>query len=448
MTQSPNQTDPSLAVVSYAQAPGPGGPEAQISAALARRLATQWRGPLAFYSGGRPPADAQGLALAALRDDLESWSAASDPGPSTTTRALQRLTLSSQARRRSVGRLVSRLLYERSGYSIKYHAFERGAAHLLRQQLRRDPDTVVWSRVLPVVSMTTAHRALSKLAGPGRHRWIVNFNDPCPPHIYRGLYPLDERTEAKLARTVQRVLPRIDAATFPSRRLHELHVAALPALTEIPARIIPHVQDDLPFVPSHISRDPGAPLLAFAGTLRHDHLGHAFAEALRRLARRQPEAALRFRFLLTSPSRALEQLAREAPFAIEIHDASRDPGSIDVDLAKADALICFETEIDRPLLLTKIAGYLRFGAPILGLCAPGGTTDELLSRSSLHQSVPFDDPDAIAEVLTKVQARDRSQTKTDPVAQRFDSATVADQLRALLDDLASRRRGLQGPEWP
>src|SRR5688500_6396413 len=64
-------------------------------------------------------------------------------------------------------------------------------------------------------------------------------------------------------------------------------------------------------------------------------------------------------------------------------------GDLRRQLSRADVLLHLKSEVDRPLLMTKLAGYSAYGKPVWTVCATGGTTWELLDgwgyRSALGE---------------------------------------------------------------
>lgn len=443
--------DPALALVAFALAPGPGGAEASVNLDLARRLVSSWRGPLLTVSGGSMPIGVDGRPLeAAGRTDRRTWAlqSTSESDLSWAARILSRCERQGRRRRLSPGRAVGRFAYERRGDHLKYLAWEHALTPTLRRFIGRHDAPVVWSRALPLASLTAAHRVIERERGV---RWIVNLNDPCPPGIWPGLYPVPTRTAGKLRRSFERMLPRIDALTSPSRRLLELHTTAYPALAEVPARIVPHAVPPL----DGASELPDSDwlTLGFGGSLRHYMISEDFTAGLARFARTRPEHRLRLAFHLTAPSAPLEELARSSPVPIEIVTPEGAPSSIDQRLQRADALLQIEGALDAPLLLTKMVGYARFGKPIVAVCPPDGTTADLVAPPDCGWHAAHDDPDGIAEMLAAVHDRWSEASLPEPPSEsrlaRLPSAEHAmGQIRGLLDDLDAGHRGLCGPTWP
>lgn len=437
-------------------APGPGAAEAQVNLDLVRRLHGRWGGPLLTASAGEFPADLDGRQLAggqgsAVRRAFALQSVDSRE-LSLTTRFLSACERQGRRHRISPGRLVGRLAYERRGDHLKYLVWEQALAPTLQRFVDEHEAPVVWSRALPLASLTAAHRVLRGRVR-GEARWIVNLNDPCPPGLWPGLYPVTSRTAAKQSRSFERLLPRIDALSSPSRRLLELHTTAYPALADLPARIIPHAVPPLPSMPAGMIPDQGRLTLGFGGSLRHYMITAELAEGLERFARLRPEHRLRLVFHLTAPSAPLEELARASSVPIEIVTAEMVSPSIDERLQSADALLQIEGALDAPLLLTKVAAYARFDKPIVAIGPPGGTTANLVSAERFGWHAAHDDPDGIAYMLADLHDRwdDADLPAVDPEsrwARLPEPEHTLAQLRALLEDLAAGRQGLRGPDWP
>lgn len=368
---------PRLIVVAYAVAPGPGGPESQVNLELLRALAEHWPAGVTVISGGETPAlpIPSGWRVHALGEH----------GPSTLAGATVRLL-----RRGSLpARAAERLVHWRTGQGIKMLSWQRAASRVLEWELDRDPDAVVWSRALPfasVAAVTTVKRPV---------RWIVNVNDPMPVGVWPGLYAFDPFTDRRTRERFVAAFSRINALTFPSARLRDLELAAFPELARVPSEVLPHIAPEV----QNGGPPPSRKLrIAFGGTLRKDRARPELAEALARL----PSVCgdLEISFHLARPTPFAEGYAAGLPVATRIV-LEEDEKALAQSLAEADVLLDLECEADRPLLLTKVVNYLAAGRPIWALCAPEGTTRDLVDEGWGYAS-PLGDPAAVAETLARI----------------------------------------------
>jgi len=366
---------PRLIVVAYAVAPGPGGPESQVNLELLRALAAHWPSGVTVISGGDK------LAMPVP----SGWRvhALGEHGPSAlagaAVRGLRREALPVRA--------VEKLVHLRTGQGIKILSWQRAATRVLKFELDRDPDAVVWSRALPFASIG----AVAAVSRP--FRWIVNVNDPMPPSVWPGLYAFDPRADLRTRERFAAVMPRIGALTFPSARLRDLELAAFPELAKIPSEVLPHIAPEA----KNGSPAPSRKLrIAFGGTLRKDRARPELAEALARLPEIRQD--LEITFHLARPTPFAESYAAGLPARIILEEAEE---TLARSLAEADVLLDLECEADQPLLLTKVVNYLAAGRPIWSLCAPESTVRDLVEEGWGYAS-PLGDPAAVAETLARI----------------------------------------------
>jgi hypothetical protein len=387
---------PRLILVAHALAPGPGGAESLVNAELVRALAAHWPGGLTVVSGGEAPALADGT----LVSSLPGWRvhALGECGASGERPALLgRMAQAGVDRIRRGGmaslpaRLVERTVFRRTGLGMKTAAWSRAAAEVLADELEQEPGAVVYSRAFPFASIVAADAVRRRR----RFRWIVNLNDPLPPGIWPGQYAFDPRADRGMREGLAAALPRIDGFTFPSEQLRELQAGAFPELARAPFEIVRHVAG-----PAAVSE--GVPEertlhVAFAGNLRRDRCRPELRAALARPGLGE-EVRLSFYVPQTSPSVAEYVASLPVPARVVVGLGERE---LRAELARADVLLDLESEVDRPLLMTKLAGYSVYGRPVWALCAAGGTTWTLLDgwgyRSALESA------EAAQEALDRIR---------------------------------------------
>jgi hypothetical protein len=368
-----------LIFVAHALGPGRAGAEAMVNAALVGALADHWPAGVTVISGG----DAS--TLPAGVSSLPGWRfhALGECGTSRLAAAGVR-SIRRGGPASLPARIVERGVFLGTGLGLKAAAWSRAAARALRSELERDPGAVVYSRALPFCSILAADVVRRRRRFP----WIVNVNDPIPPGAWPGQYAFDPWADRKMRLGMSAALPRIDGFTFPSEQLREIEVGAFPGMARVPFEIVRHVAG------------PGGPFagasertlhLAFAGTLRRDRCRRELTEALSRLRERAKEAAddVLISVYLPHPMPAVADFVAGLPVRTRVVVGLRDE-SLRRELARADVLLDLESEVDRPLLMTKLADYTAQGKPVWALCQPGGTTWELLDgwgyRSALGDS--------------------------------------------------------------
>jgi hypothetical protein len=271
-------------------------------------------------------------------------------------------------------------------------AWARAAAGALREELAADPGAVVYSRALPFASI----RAADTVRRERRFPWLVNVNDPLPPAIWPGQYAVAPRANRKLREGMAAVLPRVDGFTFPSEQLRDLEANAFPEISRVPSEIVRHVAARAGS--RGAAGEDGVLRLAFAGTLRRNRCRSEFREALARLP--GAAAGIEVSFYLPHPMPAVADYAASLPVRTRVAVGLKD-ADLDGELARADVLLNLESEVDRPLLMTKLASYSAFGKPVWSLCASGGTTWQLLGDTWGYRSV-LGEPETALEALVRI----------------------------------------------
>lgn len=403
---------PRLIFVAHALAPGPGGAEALANAELVRALAAHWPGEATVISGGEAPTLAGGPPVSSL----PGWRvhALGECGASEGRALLGRLAQSGVDRIRRGGpaslpaRLVERGVFRSTGLGLKTVAWSRAAARVLRRELQQDPGAVVYSRALPFASILAADAVRRRR----RFRWIVNVNDPLPPGIWPGQYAFDPRADRRMREGLAAALPRIDGFTFPSEQLREVEARAFPEMARAPFEIVRHVAApaDLP----ESAPEPRTLRIAFAGTLRRDRCRSELAGALAQLGDavqvsfyvpQEMPAVAGYSASLAVPTRVVVGLGEE---------------ELRRELAAADVLLDLESEVDRPLLMTKLAGYSIYGKPVWAFCAEGGVTWTLLDGWGYRSAL------GSAEAALESLARIRDDWRQGRLPERSPSPAVRD----------------------
>jgi hypothetical protein len=335
-------------------------------------------------------------------------------------------------------RVVERGVFWSTGLGLKAVAWSRAAAAALVGELEQDPGAVVYSRALPFASI----RAADAVRRKRRFLWIVNINDPLPLEIWPGQYAMDPWASRKTRLGMAAALPRIDGFTFPSEQLRDIEAGAFPEMARKPSEIVRHVAGR----PGPRGAVPAAGEertlhLAFAGTLRRDRCRGELGEALALLDARLPGAAaeIEVSFYLPHPMPAVDAFAAGLPVRTRVVVGLRD-ADLDGELARADVLLDLESEVDRPLLMTKLASYSAFGKPLWALCAEGGTTWQILGDTWGYRSV-LGKPETVLESLLRIHGdwkagRLDERAPAPGVAELFSPRRQVDALLRLVERIA------------
>jgi hypothetical protein len=390
-----------LIFLAHAVAPGVAGAEALVNAELLRALADDWPGGVTVISGGGVPVLADGTPVSALpgwRVHALGECGASAPRPSP----LSLLAAAGLRRIRKGGpasvpaRVAERAIFWRTGMGMKAAAWVRAAAGALREELAADPGAVVYSRTLPFASILAADTVRRERRFP----WIVSINDPLPPEVWPGQYAVLPRANRKLREGMTAALPRIDGFTFPSEQLRDLETGAFPDMARAPSEIVRHVagRTSPRGAGGEAVEADGTLRLAFAGTLRRDRFRGELREALTRFG---DTASIEVSFYLPHPMPAVADYAASLPVRTRVAVGLKD-ADLDGELDRADVLLNLESEVDRPLLMTKLASYSAFGKPVWSLCASGGTSWQILGDTDWGYRSALGEPEMALESLLRI----------------------------------------------
>jgi hypothetical protein len=421
-------TAPHLIIVGYFLAPGPGGPDAVLNARLLRALADHWPSGVSVISGGGPPIP-----------EGDGGCLSTKPGwvfhiGSGSIRGLRN-------RQSFLYRCVNRAVYELTGEGLKGQFWVRFAARALDTELDAHPNAIVYSRSLPHMSL----EAVSRVRRKRSFRWLVNINDPLPPDIWPGQYPFDAKSCKAIRRSLHSVMPLVDAFTFPCSQLRTLEIKAFDQMGRSPTAILPHLPGRS--IPSP-SATPGAARLhiAYAGDLSRRRCRTELVPSLREFARQEPKLAgqLYFSFYLSKRHAAAIEFIQSLPFSTSV-SVDLPPTQCDEALSYADVLLDIASDVDSPLLMTKMATYLGLNRPVWAICNPDGTSWNLVRRgwgyaSDVHSG------ESVCATLRQILADWSAGVLADrrppaPMWERFTPARLVADLLALSEYISSPRLG-------
>jgi len=400
---------PSLIVVAYAVAPGPGGPEGHVNARFLRALARYWPSQVTVITAGDSPNhDAD-----TLLSELPNWrfhtlGECGDLGHELSTYnqlALRGLRTFREKKAWSIfAKVNNRLSYWKTGQSLKATSWEVAATRVLRKELSINPDSIVYSRALPFTSVA----AVAPLRRSKGFRWIVNINDPMPPALLPGLYQFERWTNRRINSRFKKMLPLIDAFTFPCQNLRRIQLESFPEMSRVPIPIFPHITKRIHSNQSgraH-SRDTNKSLnIVFSGTMRKNRVREELRSGLEEFTRMAPELAKRtiLSFHLARPNPYAQQFIAGLPITTRMTIGMFDD-DLDQALLEADVLLDIESEPDKHLLLTKVVNYQGFEKPIWAICEPGGTTWNLIDQNGSGYVTRIGDRGGIVKTLNQIHA--------------------------------------------
>lgn len=403
--------------MSHALDPGPGGPEGFVTRQLVEALASEgWPGGVSVITAGGVPENREGKPLS----QTPGW-------------RFHTIAVPGWAETKSPGaRLANRVAHVVNGESAKISLWARAASRALEAELDAHPDAVVYSRMLPFVSLRAAGIVRRKRSFP----WMASFNDPVPSDIWPAVYGANAWSCRLIRRELPRLLPWIGGYTFPSARLRELQIRTFPAMAARPYRILPHIARPRDPLPAEASQKLE---IAVAGNVRKECIDEAFLTALRRFEQTYPGTA---RFSCHLWIRLGKSDARYGDTGVETRVTHELRGAaLDRELWNAAVLLDIEEPKYAPLLVTKIANYVAFGKPIWAICARDGTAWNLALRAGGYVS-EAGNAESIFETLSAIHRDWRAGTLARPlpeeVAGRFRPATQVRSLLELCEALAGR----------
>lgn len=440
-----------LLIVAYALAPGPGGAEALVNAALVGALSAAGEdfAVVAAPSPEPEPGRDHAPGRRDAGDAVHRVDAASAPG-----RALGLVAGWLDApRHRPAGataRLVDRTRSLARLAPLRTVAWADAAAgEIARLQERPGgAEAVVWARATPPESFEAAIRAHRARPFP----LVANYNDPMPPDrggartgpgsTDRALQHLQRRQNRYLAR-------RGDAFTFPSAALRDLMIERA-ALDPRRCFVIPHLVPAHPASARPSPSDP--PRLLYAGTLYRWVFEGPLAEVLPAWT-----DAGRLR-LVVAAARAddhdIDALRGLIP-GVEVH-RDLDPGGLDDLVESVDALLVVDNR--PPLLPTKVVDGVRRLRPLLAVARPGSTTTDVIHRAG---GVTADRADAeaidaalgeLVTILADPVATAQRRRRQERAAERFSDTRVLADTRLVLHFAArhfeARTAGREPPAPP
>jgi hypothetical protein len=295
--------------------------------------------------------------------------------------------------------VAERGVFWSTGLGLKAVAWSRAAAGALLAELEEDPGAVVYSRALPFASI----RAADAVRRKRRFLWVVNINDPLPPDVWPGQYAMDPWANRRMRRGIAAALPRIDGFTFPSEQLRDIEVKAFPRMAQVPFEIVRHVAGPAGLPRTVLPSEERTLHLAFAGTLRRDRRRRELGEALAHLRDGTPMAAaeILISWYILHPMPMVAEYAASLPVRTRIVEGLSGE-DLHRELAQADVLLDLESQVDLPLLMTKLASYSALGKPVWALCASEGTTWQILGATGWGYRSALGKPETALESLLRI----------------------------------------------
>ena len=323
-----------------------------------------------------------------------------------------------------------------------YALWARPAVLLGRQAIGRHGVNLIYT-TLPPFTAATIGRRLQRTTGLP---WVADYRDLWTGDVLREwIGPLRRRYETWLER---RLLRHADAIITVSEQKTDF-VQQLLAPCKARFDTITNGYDAEEF--ADISRSPrpddGSLRFVFTGRLFKNRRGYAFAEALARLKRRQPDLAARARvsFLggVTPEIRErYDRILAEAGLAGQF-DFPGDVPHSQAKQAQVDAdwllLIVDTGATSDGVIPGKLFEYVAARRPIFALTDPGATAD-IIRDGALGEVVGAEDVDACERALTAVLARPvpAPLMPAESFLQRFERARLTERLAGIFDDVVRR----------
>lgn len=264
---------------------------------------------------------------------------------------------------------------------------------------------------------------------------LAYFSDPWSDSLDLNRRP-DPLSRARHRRWEAQVVVQADKVMFPSQDLAELVMAKYPSAQRAKARVVPHCYDPTRY-PAFTPDPEGVKHLRFLGSFYQKLTPLPLLRGLARALELDPAALARVRLQFIGPDSAYFQDAPEVralPSGL-VSFLPPVPYQQSLELmAASHALLVIDPEIAYcPLLLSKLADYLGANRPLCGVCTPGHT-QRLLAELGAW-SAPYQEPQAIAEMLLQVAAAPSQPVRMDPkVRAAYSVQAVAARFQAVLDE--------------
>ncbi|MFZ5485076.1 MAG: glycosyltransferase [Pseudomonadota bacterium] len=289
-----------------------------------------------------------------------------------------------------------------------------GAVLLGLRAIRRLRPQVIWS-TYPIATAHLIGATLHRLTGIP---WVADFRDP----MISQDYPTDPAMVRSFAR-IERLAARHAAQCVFTTHSAVAHMAAAYPETAARCCCIENGYDEGAFQ----GLDPGLPPLNPGRfTLLHSGIVYpserdptALFQALRDLIDRRvvDPAALCVRFRASMHDRHLQALIDRFNLVECVELAPPLPYREALqEMIRADTLLLLQASNCNTQVPAKLYEYLRAHRPILALTDPAGATAQTLATLNSDNLVRWDDPKAIADLLTEWMAGQYPIRKATPDA--------------------------------
>ena len=297
-------------------------------------------------------------------------------------------------------------------------------------------------------SMIAGHRLRRQTGLP----WIADYRDLWFGDVLREWLPrwrqrMELWLERRLLRRADVIVTVSEQKTAYMRRLHPDLRARWETLTNgFDVELYSGRARQRPFDDTCIE-------FVYTGRLFKNRRGHAFAEALGRIARSDPALAARARVRIFG---GVEPVIRQRYDDILARDGIGHLFAFEGDVPYQTAMQA-QVDCDYLLLIVdtgetsdgvipgKLFEYVASGRPMFALCDPGATPD-IIQRANLGVVVGAEDVDACERELRRVLSSPvpRAVEPDEAYLAQFDRRAITARFAALLDDVTARPNGVAG----
>ena len=313
-----------------------------------------------------------------------------------------------------------------------------GAVMLGRRMLRKHRPHAILS-TYPIATAHMIGRTLARMSGLP---WVADFRDP----MAQEGYPADPRTWASFKRIEEGVFDLASACTFTTPSAAQMYRERYPE-TSARIEVIENGYDEETFASVAPADVAAGPLNRDATTLLHSGIVYPeerdptqlFAALAMLRSRGIDGRRLRVRFRAPEHDELLRDLARryEVESMVDVMPRVRYQEAV-VEMLRADGLLVLQAANCNAQIPAKLYEYLRAGRPILALTDPAGDTAAVMCKNGVNAIARLDNAAAIADLLARFVAGDRSGMVASSSAVSLASRSArADELAKLLDSLAA-----------
>lgn len=235
----------------------------------------------------------------------------------------------------------------------------------IKSLVRKAPDSVFWSRILPIESLVPFLRAYTKVKFP----LIVNINDPILFHDNQKNYQMEERFLKHTAKIAQ-------CWTFPSSKLAD-YIADRYDFDRKRCFVIPHATKEQKILYPNKSKGSENLKFLYSGTFYKSAFTDEFKNALKRFCELKLSKNVEFTFILSQFDESSIEWLKEAIPNVKIFTKLASEQVLEIT-SQMDCVFVVDAPSHTMLLKGKLVEAISFGVPIFAITYKQSTMDKVV----------------------------------------------------------------------